>query len=87
MRVSQLPNIIINKKGDEYLRMSKKDKIAAKKAAIGILNEYGIKNDNDFYSQDEEEGAELYENLKAGVLEEFNLDDEDMAEILDEILS
>lgn len=67
--------------------MSKKDKIAAKKAAIEILNEYGIKNDNDFYSQDEEEGAVLYENLKAGVLEEFNLDDEDMDEILDEILS
>lgn len=67
--------------------MNKKDKIAAKKAAIEILNEYGIKNDNDFYSQDDEEGDELYENLKAGVLEEFNLDDEDMDEILDEILS
>lgn len=67
--------------------MNKKDKIAAKKAAIEILNRYGIKNDNDFYSQDEEEGAELYENLKAGVLEEFDLTHEDMGEILDEILS
>ncbi|MCI8408453.1 MAG: hypothetical protein HFJ09_04180 [Lachnospiraceae bacterium] len=67
--------------------MNKNDKIAAKKATIKILNEYGIKNDNDFYSQEFEQRAELFENLKAGVLEEYNLDDDDMDEILDEILS
>ncbi|MBD5087873.1 MAG: hypothetical protein HDT30_03505 [Clostridiales bacterium] len=68
-------------------RMNKKDKIAAKKAAIEILNEYGIKNLNDFNSQDDEEGDEMYGYLKAGVLEEFDLDDEDMDELLYEILS
>lgn len=67
--------------------MNKKDKIAAKKAAIEILNEYGIKNDNDFYSMDIEKGDELYQNLKAGVLEEYDLEEDDMEELLDEILS
>lgn len=67
--------------------MNKKDKIATKKVAIEILNEYGIKNDNDLYSQDCEQVAELYGYLKAGVLEEYDLDDDDMVELLDEILS
>lgn len=67
--------------------MNKKDKIAAKKVAIEILNEYGIENLNDFNSQDDEEGDEMYGYLKAGVVEEFDLDDEDMDELLYEILS
>ena len=36
---------------------------------------------------DEEEGLELYEDLKAGVVEVFDLDDDEMGEILDEVLT
>ncbi len=58
----------------------------AKIAAAKILKEFGIENNEDFYSQDEEDGAVLYENLKAGVLEEYDITEEDMEDILEEIL-
>lgn len=60
---------------------------AATDAVIRILDEYGIKNSDDWYNQDEEEGAVLYENLKAGVIEKYDIDDGDMEEILDEVLN
>lgn len=59
---------------------------AAIDAVIKILDRYGIKNLDDWYNQDEEEGAELYEDMKAGVVEMYNIDDDDMGEILDEVL-
>ena len=58
----------------------------AKKIARKILEEYGIKTADDFYNQDEEDIDIVYENLKAGVMEEYNLNDDDMNEILEEIL-
>lgn len=59
---------------------------AAKKIARKILEEYGIKTADDFYNQNGEDIAVVYENLKAGVMEEYNLNDDDMNEILEEIL-
>ncbi len=56
-------------------------------ATIKILDRYGIKNSGDWYNQDEEEGAELYENIKAGVVEVYDLDDNEMNDIIDEILN
>ncbi|MBR1390180.1 MAG: hypothetical protein IJ567_01795 [Lachnospiraceae bacterium] len=51
-----------------------------------ILEEYQIKTAKDWYDQDEEKGLELYENLKAGVMEEYDLNDDQMGELLDEVL-
>lgn len=59
---------------------------AATDAVIKILDRYGIKSSNDWYNQDKEEGAELYENMKAGVIEMYDIDDEDMEGILEEVL-
>ena len=59
---------------------------AATDAVIKILDKYGIKNSNDWYNQDEEEGLVLYEDMKAGVIEMYDIDDDDMEEILEEIL-
>lgn len=62
------------------------EKEAAKIAVAEILAEFGIKNDDDLYAKDGEEIAELYENLKAGVLEEYDMDEEDIEGILEELL-
>lgn len=59
---------------------------AATDAVIKILDRYGIKSSDDWYNQDEEEGAELYDNMKAGVIEMYDIDDEDMEDILEEVL-
>lgn len=57
-----------------------------KQAMRSILEEYQIKTAKDWYDQDEEKGLELYENLKAGVMEEYDLNDDQMGELLDEVL-
>lgn len=56
-------------------------------ATIKILDRYGIKNSDGWYNQDEEEGAELYESIKAGVVEVYDVDDNEMNDIIDEILN
>lgn len=56
-------------------------------ATIKILDRYGIKNSSDWYGQDEEEGAELYESIKAGVVEVYDVNDNEMNDIIDEILN
>lgn len=57
-----------------------------KKEILKILKEYKINSSKQWYIIDEETGNVLYERLKAGVVEPFDLEDEDMAWILDEIL-
>lgn len=66
------------------MEINQQDEI--KNTMLKILAEFNINSTEDWYSQDEEEGLELYESLKAGVLEEYNLTDNDMEELLDEIL-
>lgn len=65
--------------------MDKEEKQLIINATIKMLEEYGISNNNDWDNQDEEESMELYENMKAGILEEFGIDDSDMNSILEEI--
>lgn len=65
--------------------MDKEEKQLIISATIEMLAGYGINNYNDWDNQDEEEGMELYENMKAGILEEFGIDDNDMNNILEEI--
>lgn len=62
-------------------------KIAAKEIISQILkDEYCIENVDDLYAQDGVAVAILYENLKP-VQEEYDLSDEDMGNILNEILT
>ncbi len=65
--------------------MDKEEKQLIINATIEMLTGYGINNYNDWDNQDEEESMELYENMKAGILEEFGIDDNDMDNILEEI--
>ena len=65
--------------------MDKEEKQLIINATIEMLTGYGINNYNDWDNQDEEESKELYENMKAGILEEFGIDDNDMNNILEEI--
>ena len=65
--------------------MDKEEKQLIINAIIEMLTGYGINNYNDWDNQDEEESMELYENMKAGILEEFGIDDNDMNNILEEI--
>ena len=62
--------------------MDKEEKQLIINATIEMLTGYGINNYNDW---DKEESMELYENMKAGILEEFGIDDNDMNNILEEI--
>ena len=65
--------------------MDKEEKQLIINATIEMSTGYGINNYNDWDNQDEEESMELYENMKAGILEEFGIDDNDMNNILEEI--
>ena len=65
--------------------MTDDERKLAKKATAKILKEFGVYSEDDWYNQDEVEGAVLYENLKAGVVEEYDVDDDDMNEILEEL--
>lgn len=65
--------------------MDKKEKQLIINATIEMLGEYGINSYDGWDNQDKEEGMELYENMKAGILEEFGIDDSDMDSILEEI--
>ena len=56
-----------------------------KDATIKLLREYGIVTEADFQNLDEEEGAVVYENLKAGIMEEYDMDWDELDELLAEI--
>lgn len=66
--------------------MNEKRRSIIKEAINNILKEYHILTPEDLKLMDEETGDELYGNLKAGILEEFNLDNDTMGELLDEVL-
>lgn len=57
-----------------------------KQEIMKILKECGINSAVQFEATDGEEGNVLYERLKAGVVEVFDPDDDEMGEILDEVL-
>ena len=55
-------------------------------ALTAFFLDHGITTMEEFESLDEEAGAELYEDLKAGILEVFDVDWDLMDELTDEIL-
>ena len=72
----------------EYKKKGNKDAISAypelykkvlgktvplKQAVIDILQSHGIQSKADLDKQTDEEGAALYEDLKAGILEEYDI--------------
>lgn len=66
--------------------MTKKHKDEIRQAIIKILKEYNITSVESLEAMDEELGCELYENLKAGVLEEFDLKEAVMEKIFNEVV-
>lgn len=94
-RIDMLKDAIVqaDQAGDNYWRMQidgmvnmdKEEKQLIINETIKMLDEYGVSSYDDWDNQDEEESMELYENMKAGILEKFGIDDEDMNIILDEI--
>lgn len=94
-RIDMLKDAIVqaDQAGDNYwhmqidgmVNMDKEEKQLIINETIKMLDEYGVSSYDDWDNQDEEESMELYENMKAGILEKFGIDDEDMNIILDEI--
>ena len=66
--------------------MDREDYEEIKQAIAEIFQEYNVKSLEEWDAMDDDDANALYENLKAGVLETFGLDDDEMAEILDEVL-
>lgn len=62
------------------------DRGAAIKETEEILTELGITNSDDLYAKSGEDLAVVFETLKSGVLEKYDLRDEDMENILEEVL-
>lgn len=69
------------------MTVHKKDYDEVKRTIAAILREFNLFSDKDFASMDEETGAVLYENLKAGVLEEYNVSEDEISDILDEVVA
>ena len=67
--------------------MNRKKYSEIKQATAKILEEFGILSGDDFDSMDGDTMCVLYENLKAGIVEEFDVDESEMNKILDDILS
>ena len=67
--------------------MNQKKYNEVKQAAANILKEFGILTSDDFDAMDGDTICVLYENLKAGIVEEFDVDESEMNKILDDILS
>jgi len=68
------------------LEWEQKSRQAAKDELLSILEDLGIKSQEDFENQSEEEGEELYERIEAGILEVYDVDEETLEELFDEIL-
>ncbi len=66
--------------------MNRKKYNEIKRATAKILKEFGIISSDDLYSKGNTICV-LYENLKAGILEEFDIDKSEIEKILDDILS
>ena len=67
--------------------MNQKKYNEIKQATAKILKEFGVLSSDDFDAMDGDTICVLYENLKAGILEEFDVDESEMNRILDDILS
>ena len=66
--------------------MNEEQRNEIKSAIEKILAEYNVITDEDFEALKEETILEVYENFQVEVLEEYNLDNDEMDELLDEVL-
>lgn len=64
--------------------MNKELKKEIKEEIKKILADFNVSTLQDWWDDDPDSG--LYETLKAGVLEEYGLTDDEMGELLDEVL-
>lgn len=71
---------------EDETEWEQKSRQAAKDELISILEDMGIRSQEDFESQSEEEGAELYERIEAGILEVYDVDEDTIEELFEEIL-
>ncbi len=60
--------------------------VPLKQAVIDILQSHGIKSKADLDKQTDEDGAVLYEDLKAGVLEEYNITYKKLVSLLNKLV-
>ena len=60
--------------------------VPLKQAVIDILQSHGIKSKADLDKQIDEDGAVLYEDLKAGVLEEYNITYKKLVSLLNKLV-
>jgi len=85
----------------EYKKKGNKDAISAypeiykkvhnksvplKQAVIDILQSHGIKSKADLDKQTDEDGAALYEDLKAGILEEYDITYKKLVSLLNKLV-
>lgn len=85
----------------EYKKKGNKDAISAypelykkvlgksvplKQAVMDILQNHGIKSKADLDKQTDEEGAALYEDLKAGILEEYDITYKKLVSLLNKLV-
>lgn len=66
--------------------MYREDYGEIKLAITQILKQYNVTSAHQWYTMDKDIGNELYETLKAEVVEVFNLDDDEMREVLEDVL-
>ncbi len=71
---------------ENEVEWEQKSRQAAKDELISILEDLGIKSQEDFENQSEEERAELYCRIEAGILEVYDVDEDTLEELFNEIL-
>ena len=74
----------LSSKDDDSQKLTKAKQQEIKDTIKNIFDSFGIKSKDDFISYDENSG--LYEELKAGVMEEYGIDDEVMSKLLNAII-
>ena len=60
--------------------------VPLKQAVIDILQSHGIKSKADLDKQTDEDGAALYEDLKAGILEEYDITYKKLVSLLNKLV-
>lgn len=69
---------------DTHQKLTKAKQQEIKEAIKATLDDFGIKTKADFMSNEGDSG--LYEDLKAGVMEEYGIEDEVMGKLLDAVI-
>lgn len=76
--------VLGSQKDEDTQKLTKAKQQEIKEAIKVILDDFDIKTKADFMSNDGDSG--LYEDLKAGVMEEYGIDDEVMGKLLDAVI-